>query len=266
MGGAFQPRRLQVKPQRSRLESSAEKTLRLGSADGSHFTALQRRLESPTEVCTETAWTKEQSQRRVWKPAVRMVSNTDRLIIMTDTRPTHHSQERCMLHKRPNTFAQTCLLALSFSLQSDGGPYIFAHLPNSSTNSEVAQRTLRTIRALVTQPIDGHSFRRKLRPRGRLSVPRSRGGWKSSRRIHLTVWRPNHRHLFHSKVIQPSTFGSDTDMNPKSSKIRGPGVRWIPRLLSDGYYCGFVDLVEAGGDGDLRVVHRWRLGLYGENG
>ena len=29
-----------------------------------------------------------------------------------------------MLHQRPNTFAQTCLLALTFSLQSDGGPYI----------------------------------------------------------------------------------------------------------------------------------------------
>ena len=33
-----------------------------------------------------------------------------------------------MLHQRPNTFAQTCLLALSFSLQSDGGPYIFAQV------------------------------------------------------------------------------------------------------------------------------------------
>src|SRR5271156_4018189 len=41
-----------------------------------------------------------------------LVSNTDRLI-RTDTRATHPGQERCVLHKRPNTFAQTCLLALS---------------------------------------------------------------------------------------------------------------------------------------------------------
>ena len=33
-----------------------------------------------------------------------------------------------MLHQRPNTFAQTCLLASAFSLQSDGGPYIYVHL------------------------------------------------------------------------------------------------------------------------------------------
>jgi hypothetical protein len=33
-----------------------------------------------------------------------------------------------VLHQRPNTFAQTCLLALSFSLQSDGGPYIYGHV------------------------------------------------------------------------------------------------------------------------------------------
>ena len=31
---------------------------------------------------------------------------------------------RTDLHYRPNTFAQTCLLALNFSLQSGGGPYI----------------------------------------------------------------------------------------------------------------------------------------------
>ncbi len=41
-----------------------------------------------------------------------LVSNTDRLI-RTDMRATHHGQERCVLHKRPNTFAQTRLLALS---------------------------------------------------------------------------------------------------------------------------------------------------------
>ena len=35
-----------------------------------------------------------------------------------------------MLHQRPNTFAQTCLLALSFSLQSDGGPYMDVQVNN----------------------------------------------------------------------------------------------------------------------------------------
>ena len=35
---------------------------------------------------------------------------------------------RIDLHQRPNTFAQTCLLALDFPLQSGGGPYILVQV------------------------------------------------------------------------------------------------------------------------------------------
>ena len=50
-----------------------------------------------------------------------------------------------MLHQRPNTFAQTCLLALTFSLQSDGGPYIYGHLPLPFCSSHIKWGVVGTI-------------------------------------------------------------------------------------------------------------------------
>ena len=47
-----------------------------------------------------------------------------------------------MLHQRPNTFAQTCLLASAFSLQSDGGPYIFVHLNWNTPEAQADYRFL----------------------------------------------------------------------------------------------------------------------------
>ena len=75
-----------------------------------HFTALRRRIEFTTEVCTGVARTKEQSQRRAF--------NLIPILVFND-RPT--CKDRCAaelilarstrLHQRPNTLPQTCLLA-----------------------------------------------------------------------------------------------------------------------------------------------------------
>jgi hypothetical protein len=72
-------------------------------------------LNLPTEVCTGTATTKEQSQRCAFNLVPRMVFND---------RPTYkdrHAAELIMARRdistqRPNTLPQTCLLAQSFSL------------------------------------------------------------------------------------------------------------------------------------------------------
>ena len=72
-------------------------------------------LNLPTEVCTGTATTKEQSQRRAFNLILIMVFND---------RPTYkdsHAAELIMARRdistqRPNTLPQTCLLARSFSL------------------------------------------------------------------------------------------------------------------------------------------------------
>jgi hypothetical protein len=73
----------------------AEKTpYGLEALTRSHFTALRRRLDLPTEVCKGTARTKEQSQRHVFSLGDEngLERATDRLI-RTDMRATHHGQE-----------------------------------------------------------------------------------------------------------------------------------------------------------------------------
>jgi hypothetical protein len=77
--------------------------------------ALAADLNLPTEVCTGTATTKEQSQRRAFNLVPRMVFND---------RPTYkerHAAELIMARRdistqRPNTLPQTCLSSRSFSL------------------------------------------------------------------------------------------------------------------------------------------------------
>src|SRR5438445_477974 len=84
---------------------------------------LQRIKGLPTEVCTGTARTKEQSQRRAFNLIPKMVSND---------RPTckdRHAAELIMarrndLHSKTEYIAADFLRLDTFPLQSCGGPYI----------------------------------------------------------------------------------------------------------------------------------------------
>src|SRR5437879_7779347 len=88
---------------------------------------LQRIKGLPTEVCTGTARTKEQSQRRAFNLIPKMVSND---------RPTckdRHAAELIMarrndLHSKTEYIAADFLRLDTFPLQSCGGPYIFGHM------------------------------------------------------------------------------------------------------------------------------------------
>jgi hypothetical protein len=58
-----------------------------------------------------------------------------------------------VLHQRPNTFAQTCLLPLSFSLQSDGGPYIFGHVTTTTAGIQKLNPTACVLTTTDSIPI-----------------------------------------------------------------------------------------------------------------
>ena len=69
----------------------------------------------PTEVCTGTAKTKEQSQRRAHNLSKRMVSN-DRSVYKEGHARNSSWPGELISTQRPHTFAQTCLLVRNFSL------------------------------------------------------------------------------------------------------------------------------------------------------
>ena len=83
--------------------------LRLGSATRSHFPALRRPLKLSTEVCTGQQGRKN-SHNGVSAACSRQWSSMTERLIRTDTRASHPGQETQISTRRPNTFAQTCLL------------------------------------------------------------------------------------------------------------------------------------------------------------
>jgi hypothetical protein len=84
----------------------------------------QRIFNLPTEVCTGTAKTKEQSQRRAFNLIPIMVSPTTDRLVRTGTQRNSSWPGETFSNQRPNTLPQTCLSLRAFPLQSCGGPYI----------------------------------------------------------------------------------------------------------------------------------------------
>jgi transposase len=102
-----------------------------------HFRASQQRelsdsttgntatdLNLHTEVCTGTAKTKEQSQRRAFNLIPIMVSPTTDRLVRTGTQRNSSWPGETFSSQRPNTLPQTCLSLRACPLQSCGGPYI----------------------------------------------------------------------------------------------------------------------------------------------
>ena len=119
--------------QRQRLQASScsritvrKRRLRLGSATRSHFPAPPRRLKFSHRSLHGVARTKEQSQRRVRSLVLKMVFN-DRPTLKDGHARISSWPGELVSTQRPYTFAQTCLLAQTFPLQSCGGPYISRH-------------------------------------------------------------------------------------------------------------------------------------------
>ena len=148
--------------------------MRLGSADalplyGATTTGLKFTLRSlhgndkdertVTTACLETCWT-------TW------LTTTDRFI-RTDTRATHPGQEALCSIKRPNTFAQTCLLALSFFLAVGRRTYIFVHVEGRLVKTGLIG-TGRSTRRPMSRVLDAVIFR-------------SRWEWPEVVRIHQFI-------------------------------------------------------------------------------
>jgi hypothetical protein len=120
-----------------------------------HYRASQQRessnasntstdLNLPTEVCTGTAKTKEQSQRRAFNLIPIMVSPTTDRLVRTGTQRNSSWPGETFSTQRPNTLPQTCLSIRSFSLavlrraihcryQSPAGERALAMLRQSKT-------------------------------------------------------------------------------------------------------------------------------------
>jgi hypothetical protein len=129
--------------QRQRLQASScsritvrKRRLRLGSAARSHFPAPPRRRTFPHRSLHGVARTKEQSQRRVRSLVLKMVFN-DRPTLKDGHARNSSWPGELVSNQRPYTFAQTCLLAQTFPLQSRGGPYIMRTKQPSASYRQV---------------------------------------------------------------------------------------------------------------------------------